>query len=135
MKRIKNILCILMCLSIISHFALTPAFATASGVQCEHHLEHNAECHYAEAVAGQPCSHVCDEACAEVCVHAVHDDLCGFVAEVEGSACHYECDVCAEGETEVEEPSEEPTEPSVEATEAESETTEPEVVCNCETED
>lgn len=130
-KNPKRILSFLLVLTMVLQYVPSPAFAAESDNLCDHHQVHTAECHYAEAVAGQPCGHVCSEDCTEVCVHTSHDDACGYAPAAEAHECHYECAECAaaltaEGETD---PATEPT------TEPSTEVTEPEVVCTCESDD
>ena len=68
---------------------------------CPHHAEHTAECGYAAAVAGQPCTHVHTDACTTtqtVCVHA-HTAECypGGVLPGEGEDIAPTCGhVCTE---------------------------------------
>ena len=61
-----------------------------------------ADCGYAAAVEGSPCTHECGEECAEACTH-VHDELCGYVEAAAEVPCGYVCE-----ESHEEEPSEEP---------------------------
>ena len=94
-EKMKKLLSILLCLCMLVQNCPVVAFAAGEDNLCEHHPEHTAECHYAEAVAGVECAHECGEECAEGCVHTAHDDLCGYIEAVEGHACHYECAECA----------------------------------------
>ena len=78
------------------------AFAAETDNLCDHHTEHTADCGYAPAVEGSPCTHECGEECAEACAHA-HDALCGYVEAVAEVPCGYVCE-----ESHEEELSEEP---------------------------
>ncbi|MBQ7895538.1 MAG: hypothetical protein IJ364_03155 [Oscillospiraceae bacterium] len=111
-ERMKRVFSILICLCMVLTLVPTTAFAVdaAEGGLCEHHTEHTAQCHYAEAVEGQPCTHVHDELCgyietvAEVkcaCTETdesgavLHTEGCGYVAPVPGADCtHTHDDTC-----------------------------------------
>lgn len=85
--------------------------AAVEGVDCDHQHDStcgyeadevcshvHGDCSYVEAKAETPCSHDCaaEEACGEkllTCSH-IHDDLCGYVAAVEGAACDFVCQEC-----------------------------------------
>ena len=72
---------------------------------CEHHPEHTEECGYAEAVEGQPCTHIHDDQCGYVgegstaieCNHE-HDEECGYVEAAERKPCRFVCEICDESE-------------------------------------
>ena len=73
----KRALAFLLCLCMLSSYLALPGPLAAglggagSGL-CPHHTEHDANCGYVEAVAGQPCAHI-------------HDESCGFYASGEES--------------------------------------------------
>ena len=75
-ERMKKVFSILLCLCMVLQYVPTTAFAVdaAESGLCEHHPVHTESCHYAEAVEGQPCTHV-------------HDELCGYIEAVEGVSC------------------------------------------------
>lgn len=54
----KRVLSMLMAVIMLLQYMPTVAFAAAEDGLCAHHLEHNADCHYAEAVEGQICTQV-----------------------------------------------------------------------------
>ena len=98
-ERMKKILSIALTLCMILSYIPAPAYAV--GTDCTHHTEHTAECGYAEAVEGQPCTHVHDELCGYIEAVAevkcaceatdengalVHTEGCGYVAPVTGAA-------------------------------------------------
>lgn len=62
-ERVKRWLALVLCLSMV--FPSTATFVSAAeepaytGGLCEHHPEHTAECGYAEAVEGSPCTYEC----------------------------------------------------------------------------
>ena len=115
-ERMKKVFSILLCLCMVLQYVPTTAFAidAAESGLCEHHTEHTAECGYAEAVEGQPCTHVHDELCGYIEAVAevkcaceatdengalVHTEGCGYVAPVEGSNCtHVHDDACGYAE-------------------------------------
>ena len=71
----------------------TAVFAAEGDNLCDHHTEHTADCGYAPAVEGSPCTHECGEECAEACTHA-HDALCGYVEAAAEVPCGYVCEEC-----------------------------------------
>ena len=116
----KRILSIIMVLSLCLSMLPTTAWAAEDTGLCEHHPVHTAECGYAEAVAGQECTHVHDEDCgyAEAaeetpCGHT-HDETCGYAEAREGSPCAFAlgCADCVAEQTSAE-PPEEPEEDPV----------------------
>ena len=72
------------------------------GQPCSH-TEHT-DCGYAPATEGTPCSHVCEnkmdsaDSCYKLqCPHtegSAHDETCGYVAEIPGANCTYDCRIC-----------------------------------------
>ncbi|MBQ8833720.1 MAG: hypothetical protein IJ001_02185 [Oscillospiraceae bacterium] len=85
-ERIKKGLSGLLALTMVLSYVPLPAHAE-SGNLCDHHTEHTAECHYAEAVAGSPCTHAHSEDCYAIrtCLHE-----CGTECE---QGCTHECTV------------------------------------------
>lgn len=63
--------------------------------QCTHV---HGDCGYAEGAAESVCTHVCsvESGCVAVIpdCHHVHDDSCGYVAEIPESPCTYQCAEC-----------------------------------------
>ena len=63
--------------------------------QCTHV---HGDCGYAEGAAESVCTHVCsvESGCVVVIpdCHHVHDDSCGYVAEIPESPCTYQCAEC-----------------------------------------
>ena len=64
---------------------------------CVHHPQHTAECGYAEAGEGAPCTHEHDEACGysepaegTPCTHK-HDEACGYAEASEEIPCDMGC--------------------------------------------
>lgn len=82
-----------LCTNLLTVSAIT-VIAEETGL-CEHHPAHTAECGYAEAVEGVPCTHICGDECAVSCIHTAHDELCNYVETVTGSPCVFECNDCA----------------------------------------
>ena len=115
----KRILSMMLVLCMVLGMMPVSAFAAETDNLCDHHTEHTADCGYAAAVEGSPCTHECGEECAEACGH-VHDELCGYVEAAAEVPCGYVCE-----ESHEEEPSDEPAEEPVE---------EPAPVCDCGTE-
>ena len=109
-KMPKKILSVLLAVSMMLSCVPVPAYAVTTDNLCKHHPEHTAECHYAEAVAGQPCIHSHSEECYSLldCQHThgdcgysegtpevpcghQHDENCGYAAGVEGKDCTHNC--------------------------------------------
>lgn len=115
-KPAYRLLAAFLCLAIVlTTFGVLPAFANAGDTPP--HTEHTAECGHAEAVEGQPCTHVHDEVCGylapdegQPCSHVhdevcgctedtpcahTHDNACGFIAPDKGHTCeHVHDDIC-----------------------------------------
>ena len=75
-KRLLSLLLsVVMIMTMLPSTPLT-AFAAADDNLCEHHTEHTADCHYAEAVAGSSCTHEHSEDCYAIvsCLHTCGDD-------------------------------------------------------------
>ena len=87
MKWIKKGISALLALNMVLSSVPLPAFAATTDNLCEHHPVHTAECHYAEAVEGQPCTHTHSEDCYAIldCLHE-----CGTECE---QGCTHECAV------------------------------------------
>lgn len=91
----------LMCSMVSSTLPALAIDGEKEDTLCEHHPEHTGDCGYAEAVEGQPCTHIHDDQCGYVgggstaieCTH-VHDEECGYVKAVEGKSCQFVCAVC-----------------------------------------
>ena len=77
-ERTRKALSILLCVLMLVQYVPTTAFAVGSDNLCEHHIEHTAECGYAEAVAGSDCTHVHSESCYALlsCVHEQEEHEC-----------------------------------------------------------
>ena len=78
MKWIKKGISTLLVLNMVLSSVPLPAFAAAEDNLCEHHPVHTAECHYAEAVEGTPCTHVHSETCYSIlaCVREQEEHEC-----------------------------------------------------------
>lgn len=91
MKKLKMLLSVLLCLSMVLSWVPMPALAAED---CTHHPQHTAECGYVEAVQGQECNHECSDACKEekkACVHDCKTAGCTYVEPVEGVDCDHVC--------------------------------------------
>ena len=87
----KRILSMMLVLCMVLGMMPVSAFAAETDNLCDHHTEHTADCGYAPAVEGSPCTHECGEECAEACGH-VHDELCGYVEAAAEVPCGYVCE-------------------------------------------
>lgn len=87
LSRLKKNFSALLCLCLAA--GLIP---TAFAELCPHHVTHG-DCGYVKAVSASPCSHICDDACAEGCIHS-HDGSCGYAEGFEGSPCTFVCQDC-----------------------------------------
>ena len=124
-ERMKKLLSVVLCLCMLVQNAPVVAFAATEDNLCDHHTKHTAECGYSEGSAGSACTHEHSEDCYEIveCLHTCGDECgdpcsthtctvdngcitrlqdcrhthgdCGYVAAVEGHACHYVCPECA----------------------------------------
>ena len=87
----KRILSMLLAIVMVVGLLPTAVFAAEGDNLCDHHTEHTADCGYAPAVEGSPCTHECGEECAEACTH-VHDEACGYVEAAAEVPCGYVCE-------------------------------------------
>ena len=87
----KRIISMLLAIFMVVGLLPNTAFAAEGDNLCDHHTEHTADCGYAPAVEGSPCTHECGEECAEACTH-VHDEACGYVEAVAEVPCGYVCE-------------------------------------------
>lgn len=91
MKKMKMLLSVLLCLSMVLSYVPVPALAAED---CTHHPQHTADCGYVAAVQGQECNHECSDACKEekkACVHDCKTAGCTYVEPVEGVDCDHVC--------------------------------------------
>ena len=73
----KRLLSLLTAAALVLSLVPAEALATETGL-CEHHIQHDANCGYSEAVPESPCTHVHTQECyssATQCVHA-HTEQC-----------------------------------------------------------
>ena len=97
MRWIKKGISALLALNMVLSSVPLPVFAAAEDNLCEHHPVHTAECHYAEAVAGSPCTHTHSEDCYAIlaCLHTCGDECeepCTHECTVENSCVTMELD-------------------------------------------
>ena len=96
-ERMKNIFSILLCLCMLVQNVPVMAFAATGDNLCDHHIQHTAECGYAEGCEGAPCNHVHSEDCYVIveCTHTCSDecdDPCTHECTVESGCVNMELD-------------------------------------------
>ena len=105
-KRVLSVvLALSLCIPMLTPIGTLATAAEDSVNDCTHHLEHDFECGYIEAVEGQPCAHIHSDACGflkgaeeiaeenDVCTHQ-HDADCGYVEAIVGHPCEFVCEIC-----------------------------------------
>lgn len=94
----KRLFAVLASLCMVVSMVPTMAFAQDSGTTigvsdlCEHHTEHTSDCGYTEGTPEQPCAHEHTDECYAIagqCVHTVHDESCGGLADP--TVCTHVC--------------------------------------------
>lgn len=94
----KRLFAVLASLCMAVSMVPTMAFAQDSGTTigvsdlCEHHTEHTSDCGYTEGTPEQPCAHEHTDECYAIagqCVHTVHDESCGGLADP--TVCTHVC--------------------------------------------
>ncbi len=76
-------------------YPISSVSVIAGDLDCQHHMEHTADCGYVESVEGHACIHVCESDCYKKildCPHEAgqHDAICGYIeatTEIQGSPC------------------------------------------------
>lgn len=116
-ERGKKLLSIFLCLCMLVQNFPIMAFAAQSDAFCSHHTMHTAECGYAPADPGSPCTHDHGEDCyvaadgtmANACIHTHgdcgftpdipevpcghgHDETCGYAEQIPGTPCAHSCE-------------------------------------------
>lgn len=98
MKGKKRLLSLLLCGVMLLSLVPLAAFAVPAGDAaletglCPHHTVHDADCGYAQAQPGSPCTHEHTQDCYTTitqCTH-IHDETCGYT-EADPAACTHQC--------------------------------------------